>query len=112
MKYLATILIAIAVTLGGLVAYQRFLLPQKIKKIYVVDTDKIIKLEKEKILLSARNKDKRAFEEALNIDKKFQKAINYIAKRDNAIIYPKKAILAGYDKDITNEVFILVGEIK
>ena len=110
MKHLTTFLIALAVTLGGLVAYEKFLLPKKVKKIYVVDTAKIVNLAKQKILLSAKNKDEQAFKEALNIDKSFQKAIKYIAKRDNAVVYPKKAIISGYDRDITNEVFILAGQ--
>ena len=108
MRYLATFLIALAVSLGALVVYEKFLLPKKVKKVYVVDTDKIVNLTKQKLLLSAKNKDEESFKEALNIDKKFRKVIDYIAKRDNAIVYPKKAILLGYDKDITNEVFILV----
>lgn len=110
MRYLATFLIALAVSLGALVAYEKFLLPKKIRKVYVVDTDKIVNLTKQKLLLSAKNKDEESFKEALNMDKKFQKAIDYIAKRDNAIVYPKKAIISGYDRDITNEVFILAGQ--
>ena len=109
MRYFAVLMIAIAVTLGGLAAYQKFLLPKQIKKVYVVNTDTLINFEKNNILQAAKNKDRQKFQEALNMDKKFQEAINYIAKRDNAVVFAKKAVMSGYDKDITNEVLILTG---
>ena len=109
MRYLAVLMIAIAVTLGGLAAYQKFLLPKQMKKIYVVNTNTLINLERQDILQAAKEKDKQKFQEALNMDKKFQEAINYIAKRDNAVVFVKKAVMGGYDKDITNEVLILTG---
>lgn len=108
MRYLIIFLISLAVTLGGLVAYQKFLLPKHIKKVYVVDTDKIIAVEKKKLFNAAKNKDEEEFKKVLNQDKIYQKAIEYIAKRDNAVVFAKKAVIAGYDKDITNEVFSLV----
>ena len=110
MRYLAVFLISLAVTLGGLVAYQKFLLPKHIKKVYVVDTDRIIKIEKSYIFQAAKSQNKTAFNKALNMDKKIQKIINYIAKKDNAIVFAKKAVIGGYDKDITNEVLMLAGE--
>jgi hypothetical protein len=107
MRYLVNFLIAIVVTLGGLVAYQKFLLPKQIKKVYVVDTAKIMKIEQKELYLAAKNKDDSKFQIVLDMDKKYQRAIKYIANRDNAIVYLKKAIITGYDKDITNEVLIL-----
>lgn len=113
MRYLAVFLISLAVTLGGLVAYQRFLLPKRVKKIYVVNTDTLMKIEKRDIVKAAKEGDKNAFQKALEIDKKFQEAINYIANRDNAIVLTKKAVISNnYDKDITNEILLMTGAIK
>jgi len=109
MRYLAIFLIALSTTLGGLVLYQKFLLPKQIKKIYVVDTQKIIDFERKKIFNAAKAKNEMDFQKALNLDKKFQRAIKYVAIRDNAVVYAKKAVMAGYDKDITNEIFLIVG---
>ena len=109
MRYLAVFLISIAVTLGGLVAYQKFLLPKRVKKIYVVDTNVLMNIEKQDILKAAKSKNKHLFQTALSLDKKFQKIIAYIAKKNNAVVFAKKAIISGYDKDITNRVLIMAG---
>jgi hypothetical protein len=109
MKYLNTVIISFVIMLGGLALYQKFLLPKHLKKVYVVDTEKIIKLEKAKILQYAKARDTANFNKMLEKDRQIKKAIQYIADKDNAVVYVKKAILGGYDKDITDEVILMTG---
>ncbi len=107
MKYLEIIVISLAVTLGGIVAYQKFVLPKKERKIYIVDTEKLIAAEK-RLLRMGITQGRLNADEVKTLDLKFKKIINYIAQRDNAIVYVKKAILSdNYDKDITNEVLMI-----
>jgi len=106
MKYFETILISLAITLGGIAAYQKFILPKKEKKIYVVDTSKLIAAEK-RLLRIGLTKGSINADEVKALDERFKKIINYIAKRDNAIVLVKRAVLSNnYDKDITQEVLM------
>ncbi len=104
MKYIEMILISLAISLGVIAAYQKFILPKKKEKIYVVDTSKLINAEKRLLSLGLKEGKINA-DKVKALDKKFKKIISYIAKRDNAVILVKRAILSdNYDKDVTNEV--------
>ena len=56
MNFFTNVVISIAVSLGILLGYQKVILPKEVQKIYVVDTDKIIKIQKKMILEKSESK--------------------------------------------------------
>jgi len=107
MRMLVIIVISAVMSLFGLVMYQKFLLPKQIKKIYVVDTDKLINMQKSKIINAYKTNNNTILRQVSVESNKQMQVIKYIAKKDNAIVLAKKAVLSGYDKDITNQIILM-----
>ena len=112
MRYLNTLIIALAVSMATLAVYQKFILPKHTYKIYTIDTDKIVNMQKKKLLEAYKNgndiSDKIAKE-----NEKMMKIVNFIAKKDNAIVLAKKAVISADEikvYDITNKVLRAVNE--
>jgi len=104
MNFFTNVVISIAVSLGILLGYQKVILPKEVQKIYVVDTDKIIKIQKKIILDDYGDNTGKALKLIAKQTDKMMKIMNAIAKRDNAIIVTKKAVVTGNAKDITKLV--------
>ena len=112
LEKLSVFIIAIVVSLGSLAVYQKFVLPKQIKPIYVVDTQKIIDIQKRKIYTEFSNNQNTQIvaKTMLNQLNKMQRIINKIAKRDNAIVLTKKALISGKVKDITPLILRVMNE--
>jgi hypothetical protein len=104
MNFFTNIVISVAVSLGILLGYQKVILPKEVQKIYVVDTEKIIKIQKKIILDDYGDNTGNALKVIAKQTEKMMKIMNAIAKRDNAIIVTKKAVVTGNAKDITKLV--------
>jgi len=112
LEKLSVFIIAIVVSLGSLVGYQKFVLPKQIKLIYVVDTQKIIDIQKRKIYKEFSNNQNTQIvaQSMLKNLNRIEKIINKIAQRDNAIVLTKKAVISGKVKDITPLVLRIINE--
>ncbi|WP_187648651.1 hypothetical protein [Nitrosophilus labii] len=107
-KLFILIIYTLLVNIAVLFAYDKYIVPKKVKKIYSIDSTKIIELQKKRMKELIFNKGQKVNEEAIikylnNIDK----IINYIAERDNAIVVVKQSIASKNVKDITNEVLTI-----
>ena len=101
------LMIVYSLAISGLVvfAYDKYKVQDQIPKFYMIDSQLIVEQKKNELKEMIFKQGQQPTEDAIvdyltNIDK----IVEYISKRDNAIIVVKTAVASKNVKDITSEV--------
>lgn len=110
-QFVITIIYSFAMSVLVIFIYENYRLEKKMTKIYTVNSKVIIEKQREKLKEIVFNqKEKLIEDEIITRVSKMEKIIEYISKRDGAIILVNGAVLAGEVKDITDEVLKIYQE--
>lgn len=101
------LMIVYSLAISGLVvfAYDKYKVQDQIPKFYMIDSQLIVEQKKNELKEMIFKQGQQPTEDAI-IDylTKIDKIVEYISKRDNAIIVVKTAVASKNVKDITREV--------
>jgi len=101
------LMIVYSLAISGLVvfAYDKYKVQDQIPKFYMIDSQLIVEQKKSELKELIFRQGQQPTEDAIvNYLTTIDKIVEYIAKRDNAIIVVKPAIASKNVKDITSEV--------
>jgi len=99
------IVYSLAISVLVIFVYDKYKVQPQIPKFYMIDSQLIVKQKKNELKKMIFKQGQRPTEDAV-VDylNTIDKIVEYIAKRDNAIIIIKPAIASKNVKDITSEV--------
>jgi len=104
-NFLLMIVYSLAISVLVIFVYDKYKVQPQIPKFYMIDSQLIVKQKKNELKKMIFKQGQRPTEDAV-VDylNTIDKIVEYIAKRDNAIIIIKPAIASKNVKDITSEV--------
>jgi len=101
------LIIVYSLAISGLVvfAYDKYKVQDQIPKFYMIDSQLIVEQKKDELKEIIFKQGQQPTEDAIvNYLTNIDKIVEYISKRDNAIIIVKTAVASKNIKDITSEV--------